>query len=202
MPFVPNLPGVPALTSFAPISSLSVLASDAVSALINFLFPQWGIFLFGIPVLFYDSQVSFEYRQDWPISNYPVEQGGFQSYDKARLPSEIRIRLSAGGSVFNRQAFLATIDAVMNTTDLYDVVTPEQVFLSYNFTHRDLVRTADQGVGLIVVDLWLTEVIETSTALFQNTQAPGQAGQFGAGQSSPTPPTSSEQSSITTSGLT
>jgi hypothetical protein len=75
MPFVPNLPGVPALTSFAPISSLSVLASDAVSALINFLFPQWGIFLFGIPVLFYDSQVSFEYRQDWPISNYPWSKG-------------------------------------------------------------------------------------------------------------------------------
>lgn len=202
MPFIPDLPGVPPLSSFAPTNLFTVLAGDAISALLGFLLPQWGIFLDGIPVLAYDSQISFEFRQDFPISTYPVEQGSFQSYDKVQLPSEIRVRLSAGGSVFNRQAFLATIDLAMSTTLTYDVVTPEKVFLNYNFTHRDLVRTADQGVGLIVVDLWLTEVIETATALFQTTQLPGQAGQFGSGYASPTPPSTSVSQSVSGFGVT
>ena len=202
MPFIPDLPGVPPLSSFAPTNLFTVLAGDAISALLGFLLPQWGIFLDGIPVLAYDSQISFEFRQDFPISTYPVEQSSFQSYDKVQLPSEIRVRLSAGGSVFNRQAFLATIDAAISTTLLYDVVTPEKVFLNYNFTHRDLVRTADQGVGLIVVDLWLTEVIETATALFQTTQLPGQAGQFGSGYASPTPPSTSVSQSVSGFGVT
>ena len=202
MPFIPDLPGVPPLSSFAPPGIFTVLAGDAISALLGFLLPQWGIFLDGVPVLVYDSQISFEFRQDFPISTYPVEQGSFQSYDKVQLPSEIRVRLSAGGSVFNRQAFLATIDLAMSTTLTYDVVTPEKVFLNYNFTHRDLVRTADQGVGLIVVDLWLTEIIQTASALFQNTQLPGQAGQFGSGYASPTPPSSSVSDGVSGFGVT
>src|SRR5215469_5882183 len=42
----------------------------------------------GLPTIFpvAASFVDVEYKQDWPISDYPVEQGGFQSYDKVRLP--------------------------------------------------------------------------------------------------------------------
>jgi len=87
---------------------------------------------------------------------------------------------------------------VMNTTDLYDVVTPEQTLTSYNFTHRDWRRMARNGVGLIQVDLWLTEVRTTSTTTFssstssmpqgtnlQNTQQPGDAAQIGNGNVPP-----------------
>src|SRR5579872_6225668 len=37
------------------------------------------------------STVEFEYRQDWPISTYPQEQGAFQPYDKVTLPFDVRI---------------------------------------------------------------------------------------------------------------
>ena len=98
--------------------------------------------------------------------------------------------VSAGGSIANRQAFLASIDAVMNTTDLYDVVTPETVYTGYNFTHRDLDRTSDKGNGLITVNLWLIEIRETSTATFSNTQQPAEAGQQNSGNVQPQPTTS------------
>ena len=51
---------------------------------------------------------------------------------------------------------LQSIDAVMSTTALYDVVTPETVYLGYNFMHRDYDREAER-VGLVVIDIWLQE---------------------------------------------
>lgn len=169
---VPRVPGVPSLRSYA-ISSIALLALDAVRIILGQTETRWGIFLAGLPVLVMDSTVSFELKQDFPISDYPVESGGFQTYNKVQLPKDIRMRFSAGGSESNRQAFLTSINAVINTTDLYDVVTPEEVYLNYCFTHRDFTRTSQNGVGLIVVDLWLTEVREKASATFTNTQQPG-----------------------------
>lgn len=199
MPQVPNVPGVPALDSYSD-NDVALLFADVVDAIFGILFPeQWGIFLDGVPVLVYDNQVSFEYVQDWKISTYPVEQGSFQSYDKVQLPSEIRCRFSAGASTTNRQAMLQSIDDVMNTTDLYDVVTPETVFLGYNFTHRDYSRTAER-VGLVQIDVVLTEVLETATAQFQDTLNPAVAGQVGLGNVSAGPTSGSLQSSIQDGG--
>lgn len=191
MPNVLNVPGVPQLLNYA-IGNFSLLINDAV-AFLNALLGsqvQWGIFLNGEPVIIADSVISFEYKQDSPVSTYPVEDGGFQSYDKVQLPADIRMRFSTGGSISNRQDFLNSIDEVMSTVDLYDIVTPEQVYLGYNFTHRDFHRTSENGVGLIVVDLWLTEIRVTSTAMYTATQQPGEAGQQSLGSVQPQSPSS------------
>jgi hypothetical protein len=185
MPDVPQVPGVPDLLSYAGgVGGALVLLTQDVLSL--FGIQIWGIFFEGIPLpaLFFDNMLSFSYKQDFPISTYPVEQGGFQTYDKVRLPGEVRCRFSTGGSVAERQLFIFSIDAAMTTTQLYDIVTPEKVFLGYNFTHRDYDRTAESA-GLVIVDIWLTEVVTTSSSLFQSTQVPGIAGQSGQGIVSP-----------------
>ena len=64
MPEVPNLPGVPTLSSYS-ANDVVLLLADVVDAIIGALVPQWGIFLDGIPVITYDNQVSFSYSQDW-----------------------------------------------------------------------------------------------------------------------------------------
>lgn len=199
MPQVPNVPGVPALSSYS-ATGIVLLLADVVGAIFGILLPtQWGIFLDGIPVLSYDNQVSFEYSQDWRISTYPVEQGSFQSYDKVQMPSEIRCRFSAGASVTNRQEMLQSIDEVMNTTDLYDVVTPEIVYLGYNFVHRDYNREASR-VGLVEIDVFLMEVLETATAQFQDTLSPTTAGQVGLGNVSANPTDSGTAGSVVSAG--
>jgi hypothetical protein len=201
MPNVPNAPGVPPLSSFATLP-LVLLTADVIPPLFAAAPPIWGVFLDGEPVVESDSTISVEFIQDFPITNAPVEQGAFLSYDKVQLPATIRVRVSAGGDDANRANFLTSIDAVMNTTDLYDVVTPEETFMSYNFTHRDWRRTARNGVGLIQVDLWLTEVRVVATTTFsssnanqpqgtnlQNTKEPGDSAQVGNGNVQPmTPP--------------
>lgn len=184
MPFVPNVPGVPPLTSYSAQTAV-LLFADALIFAFQSLFPRWGIFRNGIAVIDFDSMLTFELKQDFPISDYPVEGGGFQSYNKVQLPTDIRVSVAAGGSESRRQSFLDSIDAVMNTTDLYDIVTPEQVYLSYCFAHRDFRRSSKNGVGLITVDLWLTEIRVSAQASFQQTQQPAEAGQQGTGNVQP-----------------
>ena len=178
---VPNVPGVPNLSSYA-VPDISLLAGDAIAALLSFFpgLPQWGVFLGIIPVLTYDNVMSFSYHEDWKVSTYPVEQGSFQSYDKVQIPSEIRLRLSAGGSVQNRIALLTTIDLQMSQTLTYNILTPEKAYLNYNFMHRDYDKAAESA-GMIVIDLWFIQILQTATALFQNTLNPANASAQGAG---------------------
>lgn len=133
------------------------------------------------------SIVDFEYKQDWSVSDYPVEKGGFQSYDKVQLPFDLRMRVAAGGPESNRQALLDRVDEIAGTTDLYNVFTPEEVFSNCNITHFDYKRTATNGVGLIVIDIWLVEVRVTSTAQFSNTQQPSGASPYSVGNVQPKP---------------
>lgn len=196
---VPNVPGVPSLPSFSPNDAVLLLA-DVVSEIFGETSAQWGIFQDGAPVLTYDSQVSFSYSQDWKIATYPVEDGSFTSYDKVQMPSMIRCRFSAGASATNRQAMLDSIDAVMSTTETYDVVTPEEVYLSYNFTHREYDREA-ASVGLVVIDVWLMEVIQTATTQFQSTTSPADAGQVGLGNVAAPSTDAQTQSAISAQGI-
>ena len=88
----------------------------------------------------------------------------------------------------------------MSTTLIYDIVTPEAVYLNYNFTHRDYDREA-ASAGLVVIDLWFVEVIESATAQFQSTQNPAVAGQAGLGNV-PAPTTDSgTTSAVTAAGI-
>lgn len=206
MPVVPNVPGVPALTSYAP-NSLSLLVTDALSAIAGLLAPSWGIFVEGQPVItpasiigqqiettlgaisqvaaliglpnvvpVSASMVSFEYAGDTPISNYPQERGAFQSYDKVQLPFDVRVKLACSGTASSRQAFFSTLEAIKNSTVLVDVVTPEAIYAGVNCKHVDYIRRSDRGVTLVVADVWFEEVREVAASSFTNTQQPTDAG--------------------------
>lgn len=206
MPAVPNVPGVPTLSSYLSTPSPGLLIG-AISSLVPGLQPLlWGIYSqFGLPLIASTlsplsnlilggavlnfSIIDFEYKRDWSISNYPVEQGGFQSYDKVQLPFDVRMRVAAGGSVSNRASLLALVESIANTVALYNVVTPEEVFLNCNVSHFDYKRTSINGLGVLIIDIWLTEIRETSTSTFSNTQSPTSANAVGLGNVQPGPST-------------
>lgn len=198
MPAVPNVPGVPSLSSYLSIPSPGLLIG-AISSFFPGLQPSlWGIYSqFGIPLItsalsplsnlilggavLNFSILDFEYKRDWSISNYPVEEGGFQSYDKVQLPFDVRMRIAAGGSVSNRASLLALVESIANTVALYNVVTPEEVYLNCNVSHFDYKRTSVNGLGVLIIDIWLMEVRVTSTSAFSNTISPTSANQQGLG---------------------
>lgn len=160
-----SLPGLPALLPaaaalFSEVTSLSADAITGTSATES----QWGIFLNGARVIDSDNVVSVEFRQDFTISNYPIEQGAFASYNKVQHPFEIKAGFSTGGNSSDRQTFLASIAAVIADTNLYDFVTPDAIYTNLNFTHQDYRRNSDR-VGLLIVDVSCEEVRPASLAM-------------------------------------
>lgn len=169
MPVI-NIPGVPPLLN-ASISfgGVTVLLTGDAPNLNAFNFAQqWGLFLGGSPAVVFDSFVSIEYKREWAISDYPIEQGGFESYNKVQVPFNVHVKFASGGSEENRAALEANCEAVAKTLDLYSVVTPERVYRSVNVQHIDYRRTSTNGVGLLTVEMWLlevrTRVVEISTS--------------------------------------
>lgn len=157
---------------------------------------QWGIFSGGGAVVTADTVTSFDFKQEWAISDFPVEEGAFESYDKVLLPYDARVRFAAGGSLANREALLSSIAAVAGTTQVFDVVTPEAVYVSATISHYSYSRTASRGLGLLQVDVWLLQIVE-SVGAGQNAAQPDGASPVNGGSVQGTTPTSSQNDAVT-----
>lgn len=192
-------PGFPNLLNGFTPPSPTLLLQDAFDVLTGQNIPQWGIFLDGDAVIAADNVISVEYKQDWSISDYPVENGGFQSYDKVSSPFDLRIRFSRGGSTDDRTELLQSLDQAAQPLTLYDAVTPEQVYSSMNITHYDYHRTSSNGAGLLTADVWLTEVRVTAQAAFSNTAQPSGADAKSDGTVQTSPPTDGQSESALSS---
>jgi hypothetical protein len=199
---VPNLPGVPVLATYAdpPDLAFALLTEDG-SGIFNLSQPiQWGIFLNGESAIQADAVATFSFKQEWAISDYPLEQGAFASYDKVQIPQEIRFRFTSGGSQSNRQALINSIQAIAgDTTNFYTAVTPEQTIDNVTVTHWDYAR--NNAVGLLSIDVWAINVqVPTMTPDFQNTQSASGADQQSGGTVQPSDtPTVETSQPLTTS---
>lgn len=199
MPFfvnAPNVAGVPPV-AFAPGSGLigGVLATaDSFGGFFSAnLGPQWGIFLDGSPIIQTEIIASFEYRQEWVVADYPIEEGSFESYDKVATPFDARFRFAAGGSLAARQALLDSIAAIAGDTNIYDIVTLEEVYPSVSIHHYDYRRESGTGRGLLVVDVWCSEVrVATTSYAGSATQAASGTDPTNSGTVQGTAPTPSQ----------
>jgi hypothetical protein len=159
-----------------------LLDGDTVDAQVSAGPTRWGIFRDGQAVIEPDSIVAVDYKKDWHISDYPIESGSFESYNKVRLPYEARVTMTKGGTEEDRTTFLSTLEQIAASRDLYDVVTPEYTYASANITHFDLnQRRADTGVSLLTVTIWLQEVRIEASSEFTNTSEPSAVDQVNVG---------------------
>ena len=172
------------LTDLIPLPTF--LTGDLIGLALLGLPPIWGIFFSGIPVVIADSIVEMEFKRNWSQSTYPIEQGGFQNYDKVANPASIQLILSKGGSASDRELFLDALNLVAGNLLLYDVITPDQVYLDYNIAQLDYRRTATQGNGLLQVAIQLLEIRESAQTDFTNTQSPASADTQSNGNTNPT----------------
>lgn len=184
MSLLPIVPGIPPLLSAAALSianatnTVVLLAADA-AIVARLLEPsKWGIYLNGQPIAQADAVKSLEYKQDSKVSDYPQEQGAFQSYNKVASPYDARVQLVKGGTELDRAQFLAAIDAAAASLDLYDIATPERTYKNANVQRISYERKAHDGSGLITVEIALIEVRTTVDAAFTHTVKPGAQAQF------------------------
>jgi hypothetical protein len=183
-PNVPKLPGVPQvlrqtyITSIPPVIGLGVALGRLWQAL--FTEPQWAIYKQqppkvvaespGVipgptvvakrtPVVKPDSFLEFGYRNESTISDYPVQDGGFASYDKVANPYETFVRMSKGGSKAERKIFIDSLDDIVDTLDLYDILTPEKTFVGVNVLRYEINRRGNKDAYFFAeVDLYFREI--------------------------------------------
>lgn len=176
-PTIPNVPGVPPLPRLPSFQNIppTLLNSDVGSSFGQFSSPIWGLYKDGNSVITADSVQTLQYRQEWNIADYPMEKGAFESYNKVSTPFSAKIRFASGPAEKDRTALLDTIGQVAGTLDLYDLITPEHTYSNVNIEHYDFSRSSHNGVGMIMVDVWVVEIRQNATTTFSNTQSPAAA---------------------------
>lgn len=193
-PNVPNLPGVPQIVrspQFPAAPPVLVSAAIAVGRLFQALLstPQWGIFRHvkptpasspdeldevvivakRRPAIVPDNFMSFDYRNEFSVSDYPVQDGNFASYNKVANPFENFVRMTKGGTKQERKAFLDAIDSICASLDTFDILTPERTFLNVNPFRFTLTREGNQGAYYFAeADLYFREIREV-TATYTTT---------------------------------
>lgn len=159
-----NPPGVPLLADSGP----EVQADIA---------QQWGLYdQSGLPAVLADNVQSLEVALEAQISDFPVENGGFASYNKVIRPFDVRIAMTRGGSVEDRQAFAQQVQEAWQSLELFNVVTPEVVYLDVNVVGVRRLVESDRGVGLMMLDVSLRKVRQTGRLAFTSTAEPASAG--------------------------
>lgn len=159
-----NALGIPALLDgLFEIPDPSEQTEDGAVGLPSAQKLDWGIYPSGgsAKVLEPDSIVALDYRREWALPGYPVEEGSFEVYNKVARPFEVRLRMAKGGSVADRKAFREALEKVCASLDLYDIVTPDAVYLSVNVTHLGLAQSAQSGVTLLSFDIGLQQIRTT-----------------------------------------
>lgn len=207
LPAFPDVPlalGVPPMPRLAGplIPALAFLAADVGAIARLFIGPQWGIFFNGAPALVGDSVIGVDFRREWRLANYPVEGGGFATYDKIAQPFDVRVTFAVAGTsnllfqlipgsgllnIANRTAFLTALGTMAASLSLFSVVTPELNYDNLSIVHYDYRREASSGATMIKIDVWLQEVRIAAPPQFTQTQVPAAAAVQDGGSVQPSP---------------
>lgn len=202
-PVVPNVPGVPAVlrAGAAVLDTLTfglLGASSALDGLIGAEQVRWGVFnqLTHEAVAIGDSVVGVDYRSGARISDYPLEQGAFASYNKVATPFDAKVRMTCGGSEARRIEFLRAIEAAAKSLDLVTILTPEKSYQNANIEALDYRRESGNGAGMIVVELYLREIRQVAALASASPKAPQSADPKAQGQVQAAPASTSTTNAV------
>lgn len=156
--------GLPSLPDYLPPTAGRALLELAASSILSlFTDDYWGIFdQNGIPLAIVDNVVSLDYQNESKVAQAPVQAGSFASYNKVATPYDVKVRMSKGGGVTERGAFLAMLEYCAGSTDLFTVITPETVYVNANIKGYSYRREASNGAHLIIADVQFVEIREVS----------------------------------------
>ena len=174
-PDVPDTDGVPPvirsrLREVTAIASIITADSAGVTQKAE---SQWGIYdTSGSRVLVADSIQSFEIAAESRAASYPIEGGGFESYNKVQMPFPVRLEMAKVGKKAERAAFLNKIEEMRRSTDLFDVMTPEKTYLNVTLTRYNIVRNSDTGPQRLLVQVVMEEIREEAQVQFTNELTP------------------------------
>jgi len=125
----------------------------------------FGVYsLAGDLVFDVDTVLDLKFSAKAKISDFPVEQGAFTSYNKVVEPFAPKVRLAVGGMI-RMSAFQGALATELASTNLYNIVTPTCNYFNVALEGVDYAQTVDNGgSSMLVVDLALKQVREVAPA--------------------------------------
>ncbi len=106
---------------------------------------------------------SLDYSKEMKISDFPIERGGFASYNKVEMPANPMMVLYFSGTETERKKFIDTIDAATKSLELFAIVTPEVNYIGYSMERYAYRRANNQGAYMYIIEVLLKEVREVTS---------------------------------------
>lgn len=119
----------------------------------------------GKTICGFDDFIGMKYESDSRISNYTVQFGDFNSYNKVITPKVIEITLVTQGTYEKISNVIEILENYKNSTKLVDVQTPYGVFIGYNIINLSYELSVSKGIGYLECTIKIREV-EVSSAQF------------------------------------
>lgn len=135
----------------------------------NIVYPLkfWGLYTeSGELALEVDSFVEVSYSKEFNTPAYPLEGGGFETYNKIEAPYEARIVLTKGGEEDVKKVFIETLERFNRSLDLLQIETPSKSYANANIVRLQIARTREQGADLIRAEVSLREIRAVTTNTF------------------------------------
>jgi len=200
VPAYPGVPLLtrPVASAIASSPVLAIALGTVETLLLNALQqpPKWGIFdssgnQLGINSLTTQEQIQaaisnavtgstltvlstldMGYTKESRVADFPVEGGGFATYNKVETPGNPTVTLALSGTESDRTAFLAALDDACTSPDLYNVVTPTVTYTNYTIERYTYARRATRGATLLIVEISLKEARSVSASLTKVAASP------------------------------
>lgn len=214
---VPVANGVPPTKSpiltgvkeFASADLASLLSSVQIEAIDK----QWGIYNSNNqPVLVSAHVEAIDITASYGISDAPIENGGFMSYNKVKVPRTIRVEVlcdgsagwlasqfsaisnitsmfsnALGGTQTAKTSFMSALENALSGLGIYHVTTPEIIYPNMNIIDYRIRRAADRGATMIMAEIDLQEVRLMPSTQSSPSQSPSGNAQFNSGNVQATP---------------
>ena len=125
----------------------------------------WGVFYkgdaFGAPVFDIDTIVSIPYEHAQKLSSFPVERGGFATYNKVNEPRKIRVKMAVHGGI-RVAAFFDQLETELMSINQYTIITPEQTYENMTLVKVPY-RRDSKSADMVQVECSFEEVVEVTS---------------------------------------
>ncbi|MBD5607848.1 MAG: hypothetical protein HDQ93_03235 [Desulfovibrio sp.] len=112
----------------------------------------------GDAVIPFDTFMGCTVKQEYKVAQDAVERGGFVDYNKVAQPASVGVVLARTGSSSELTEMIETLDALVSSTELVSVITPEKTFVDFTLASYDYDRKTENGVDRLLVSLNFEEI--------------------------------------------
>ena len=112
----------------------------------------------------FNSMQEFSAEKSSRLPDEPIEKGSFATYNRVIEPRSISCQLSVEGSASKLQSAIDRLTALCENDEKITLTTPEQSYPNMMLESFDYRRDAQNGRGILFVDLRFKEIREVKSA--------------------------------------